>query len=944
MNYKLEDIIDIPLLQSLQDKLNLVYSFPSAIIDNKGNILTAVAWQDICTKFHRAHPQCEKECIKSDKYILEHLHEANPAVSYQCPHGMIDNATPIIIDGNHLGNFFTGQFFLEKPDLEFFKKQAKKYGFDEEEYLKAVKKVPIWTKEKLKLYLDFIKGFIEIISGLGLKNLKEIETRNLIKEGEERYRAIIQNTNDCIWEIDKQGKYCYCSERIEDILGYTVDEMIGKTPFDLMPKDEGERVNAIFQNYVKTKSPIVELENWNLHKNGQLVCLLTNGSPILNKTGKVIGFRGADKDITERKHGELELINAKENAEESKSNLNSLINNREESIWSIDNNYNYIIFNNFFKDTYFAIFNIELKKGLNALDILEPELIEFWKPKYDEALSGNKVIFEFSSQIGNDLHFFEVSLNPIISDGKITGASGLSVDITDRKKAEEVIHQSKATMSAIIENTTDSIWAINTSYEILYVNDAFTEAFQASFGVHLEHGVNLLMALPEPFREQWKSRYNRVLSNERFSLVDKIDLENSSIYIEVFMNPIVIVDKVTGASFFGRDITKRIQAEQEIIDSKEKAEESERLKSAFLANMSHEIRTPMNGILGFSALLEDRGLESEKQQDYIKIIQESGNRMLNTINDIINISKIDSGQMTIDLRMTNINEQIEFIYRFFKPEIEVNGLMFKTRVGLSSNDAMIKSDNEKIIGVLTNLVNNAIKFTKEGSIEFGYEKKGEHLEFFVKDTGSGISRKNRELIFDRFRQGSESLTRNYEGSGLGLTISKSFVELLGGRIWVESEVGKGSTFYFTIPYIAVFKENNAIKDGVSGKEKQTQIKKLKILIVEDDEISDLYITEILEEISSEVLHAKSGIKAIELCKKNPDIDLVLMDIKMPGMGGHEATRQIRQFNKDVIIIAQTAFGLSGDKEKAIEAGCNDYISKPIENKLLYKLIDKNFSN
>jgi len=182
MNYRLEELIDISLLQNLQDKLNVVYSFPSAIIDNDGKVLTAVAWQDICTQFHRKNPDCEKECIKSDQYILEHIQEANPAVSYLCPHGLIDNAAPIIIEGKHLGNFFTGQFFLEKPDLEFFKKQAKLYGFDEKEYLEALKKVPIWTKEKLNLYLDFIKSFIQIIADLGLTNLRGIETNKEIKE------------------------------------------------------------------------------------------------------------------------------------------------------------------------------------------------------------------------------------------------------------------------------------------------------------------------------------------------------------------------------------------------------------------------------------------------------------------------------------------------------------------------------------------------------------------------------------------------------------------------------------------------------------------------------------------------------------------------------------------------------------------------------------------
>ena len=289
MDYRLEDLLDIPLIQGLQEKLNLLYSFPSAIIDNDGKILTAVAWQDICTKFHRTHPECEKKCIKRNQFLLKHIRENNPVASFQCPYGMIDNATPIIIDGHHMGGFFTGQFFHENPDLEFFKNQAKKYGFDEKAYLKAVEKVPVFTKERLTIYLDLITGFIEIIANLGLENLKESKIIKAIKESEERNRAIMQNTNDWIWETDEQGKYNYCSKRIENILGYTVDEVIGKSPFDLMPNEEGERVKAIFQQHIETKSPIVELENWNLHKNGHLVCMLTNGSPKFNGTGNIVG-------------------------------------------------------------------------------------------------------------------------------------------------------------------------------------------------------------------------------------------------------------------------------------------------------------------------------------------------------------------------------------------------------------------------------------------------------------------------------------------------------------------------------------------------------------------------------------------------------------------------------------------------------------------------------
>jgi len=378
----------------------------------------------------------------------------------------------------------------------------------------------------------------------------------------------------------------------------------------------------------------------------------------------------------------------------------------------------------------------------------------------------------------------------------------------------------------------------------------------------------------------------------------------------------------------------------ELIKAKVKAEESDRLKSTFLANMSHEVRTPMNGIIGFTELLKEPNLTNEEQQDYIRTIELCGERMQNTLNDIIDFSKIESGLTKVANKESNINGQIEFIYKFFKPEVESKGLQFLVKNGLPLKEAIIKTDNEKVYAILTNLIKNAIKFTNKGSIEFGYEKKGEYLEFFVKDTGVGIPLIQQQMIFERFRQVNESLDRMYEGSGLGLSISKSYVGMLGGKIWVESEERKGSIFYFTIPYNAILEEKSAIENAVSAEHKEGQIKNLKILVAEDDEISYSLLSKTLQKISKEVIHAKTGLEAVMACRNNPDLDLVLMDIKMPDMDGHEAIRQIRLFNKDIIIIAQTAFILSNDREKAIEAGGNDYISKPINMKLLNELIKK----
>jgi len=246
---------------------------------------------------------------------------------------------------------------------------------------------------------------------------------------------------------------------------------------------------------------------------------------------------------------------------------------------------------------------------------------------------------------------------------------------------------------------------------------------------------------------------------------------------------------------------KKLQEKnEELIKAKELAEENDRLKSAFLANISHEIRTPMNAIIGFSDLLKNPDLTTDKHNKFINIIEESGKRMLNLISDIINISKIESGIVEINISEVNINEEIENIYILLKDDVEKKGINFKFNTHLSFNEAYILTDNIKIYAVLTNLIKNAIKFTTKGFIEFGYTIKNKSLIFYVKDSGKGISEEQQKLIFERFRQGSESLNRNYEGSGLGLAISKAYVELLGGKIWVESELNKGTTFYFSIDY------------------------------------------------------------------------------------------------------------------------------------------------
>ncbi|GIZ07572.1 ATP-binding protein [Flavobacterium sp. UMI-01] len=390
------------------------------------------------------------------------------------------------------------------------------------------------------------------------------------------------------------------------------------------------------------------------------------------------------------------------------------------------------------------------------------------------------------------------------------------------------------------------------------------------------------------------------------------------------------------------DISERKLMEIELQKSKEKAEESDRLKTAFLTNLSHEIRTPMNGILGFSKLLQEPNLEGELQKKYFEIIQKSGERMLNIINDIINISKIEAGLMEIHLQPTNINQKVEFVYNFFKPIAQNASIELILKNSLETKEIHIHTDREKLLAIITNLVNNAIKHTEKGKVEISCYKKNNFIEFSVKDTGIGIARDRHDAIFKRFIQADLKNKKAIQGAGLGLSISKAYVEMLGGNIWVESELGKGSIFYFTIPFHTVI-TNEPAEMTLTSTPNKTLTNKLKILIAEDDKMSELLLTKLVKEFSREIIKARNGKEAVEAMYKHPDIDLIMMDIQMPEMNGHEATREIRKFNQNTIIIAQTAYALIGDKERIIESGCNDCITKPINSNELKSLIFKYFN-
>jgi PAS domain S-box-containing protein len=531
-------------------------------------------------------------------------------------------------------------------------------------------------------------------------------------------------------------------------------------------------------------------------------------------------------------------------------------------------------------------------------------------------------------------------------DDNVIAIEGIVSDITDKKNAEERLIESEAQKKAILNNLPHLAWLKSCDGQFLSVNESFA--------------VSVNRTPREIIGKTDFDIYDQIAA-QRYTDEDKMVVESrKQLYIEAkvddkvwetFKAPIFNSSgEVIGVTGIALEISKRKKNEEEIKEyseklaiqnvklklindelsvAKEKAEEADRLKSAFLANMSHEIRTPMNAILGFATLMRDRKLPDTKQTEFINLININGRQLLNIISDIIDISKIEANQITIFNKNFNINKTLMVLKQNFENQINSLKKPIELRLvtPLPDDDAFIFTDKLRMEQVLSNLLNNAVKFTDKGYIELGYKLNSDDLEiiFYVKDSGIGLTLSEQEVIFERFRQVSSSYNKLYGGTGLGLSISRGLVEKLGGRIWVESEVVEGSTFFVGLPFSHGHKPRPekilfAAYYDWQGK---------TILIAEDEKTNYSLLENIIAPTNARIIWVKNGMDAIEACQANNDIDLVLMDIKMPDMNGLEATKRIRKMKENLPIIAQTAFATPNDEDNCLRAGCNDYLAKPL---------------
>jgi len=851
-----------------------------------------------------------------------------------------------------------------------------------------VKKTPVWenwwqSKDGNLRYIE--DRSVPIYEGNQLIRidgvLRDITGRKKaednLKESEEKFSKAfhLMPVSMAISRLS-DGKYLDLNEAYTRLTGHSRETTIGKSSLELKLWVD-QSVRAKIRKDLQEDKKIQEIPVKFITKSGKILDILY--SAVIIKLGDQQCLISLALDITERNRAEEAL-------REERTLLRTIVDNLPISLYIKDKDGRKIITN-----------PVDLKSigkpesevlGKTDKDLLPSEVAIKTMADDTSILTTGIPVVNKEEFIHNKFDKSQWILTTKIPRKNIAGENigiiGMSLDITERKKAEEQIDshnkrlESMFRISQFKADTSQQLldYAMNEAIELtkskigiihLY-NEETRQLTLVSGSQNVLNGLNITHQSivydfnpPDQLNEVILKRspiiennYESNRKSKKVSTFGNVDVKN---FLSI---PIINNDKIIAIISLANKMTdydtidaqnltvltdsvwkmiEKQRYQEELIIAKEKAVESDKLKSAFLANMSHEIRTPMNAIIGFSEILLKPDLNVEKKNKYTVIVMNSCKKLLSIVDDILDISIIDSGQVEIKKVSTVINEIIFELFTIYDNVAKSSNISIYFHNTLDNISSTIFTDKIRLNQILNNLLNNAFKFTSKGQIDFGYELKDGFMVFYVRDTGIGIPKHLQNVIFERFRQAELELTREYGGTGLGLSISQKLVELLGGKLWVESEPDKGSTFYFTIPYdIGVVEKKQKVKKNVIEKHRLLNKEDFTILVAEDELNNFLYIEEVLNESGINILHAANGIEAVDLCNRNRNIRLILMDIKMPKMNGIEATKEIKKLRPDLRIIALTAFAMESEKRYVLKEGCDDYISKPVSPEYLQKII------
>ena len=784
----------------------------------------------------------------------------------------------------------------------------------------------------------FITGFCFLLlalAGTGLVWIYNRRQRNIYmelykKEKElwqqnEKFKITMDSIGDGVIVTDIHGKVQYINNSATDLTGWRLREAKGKYLDDIYPvknEETGRQENNILLK-VLMHGIVKELANHTIliSKSGKEIPVMDTGAPIYDSDDTVIGIVIAFHDETEKRTQQRLLKKSEEQFREIFEN--SAIG---KSLTEIGGTLN---FNNAFCAilgyTEDELRNKNWKEITHPDDIQESEQIvkSMLEGKVNSAHYEKRYLKKNGETVWCEVH---TTLLRDVNDLPKYFLTAI-VEINERKKAEDKLRESEKRYRLLFDQSPIGIGIADLAGNVLAANPMMERL--TGYSMEELKSVPLTTTYVNPAD---RKELLRILSNSGHIRDWEVRLKRKE---GVIYDALLNIDKIEMGGKQVLFTNMRDITEQKIAE--EKIKENDRLKTAFINNISHEMRTRLNGILGFGELLTDTDLSTEERAKFCTCIKESCDRLLNTVSDYMDMAMIVSGTMKVHKKPFLLYPLIAEVYQETKKQCLKKQTECELSLPAGMEGLILNSDKILIKTVIQKLTDNAIKFTDEGKIMIGFQAYKESLKFFVSDTGRGIARENLQAIFDMFTQEDTSMTRGYDGSGLGLSIAKGIIDLLGGNISVASEKGKGSTFYFTIPWSETMqKEEPArpVSTSITGAEKPL------VLVAEDDESNYHLLEVVLKKSRCDYLYAANGAAAVELCKQNPDINLVLMDVMMPVMNGAEATRLIREFRPDLPIIALTAYAHLGDEHNILNAGCNEYYSKPVLLELLNNLIKK----
>lgn len=820
---------------------------------------------------------------------------------------------------------------IKKEDIEG--KTARMVLPGIEEYIKRYAKVALQGEEQsfetfyrplniwfLVYAFSYTKGEFTVIFS-DITDRKRIEAE--LRLSEAAMEAFFDSSPGILNLFDNELRFIKTDRLTPGFFGLDQQSIKGKSILDLNPKLAVKHLIPIKESILANGNPVLNTQINNLNPlNTEEEFFSMSFFPVPLPNGE-IGIGAIGSDITSQKRAEKTLALEQELFQSIFDNIPVMITIYDPNLKNFR-------------------FNAALKRilGWEEEDALEGDFVSKVYPNpvlYQEVVnfmvsleSGWK---EFTATAKDGSKLETSWANILLSDGVLIG---IGIDISERKAARQKLLENEERFRTLADNISPFAWMADENGWIFWYNKQWFDYT----GTKLDEvkGWGWKKVFHPDHRERVVSSFKKALeTGENWEDTFPIRAKDGS--YGWFLSRALPIRDENGRiiRWFGSntDITQLRAAKEDLIVAKEKAEENDRLKSAFMANMSHEIRTPMTGILGFTDLLKMPDLSEEKKKAYLDIIETSGHRMLQIINDLIDISKIEAGQIEINYSDTDISKLLNELLLFFIPDSNKKEIFLKLNNKVTDDKSFTRTDKTKLTQILSNLIKNALKFTHQGTIEFGCELKNNFYHFYVKDTGIGINEQFHDKIFERFRQGEVNSSEKTEGVGLGLAISKAYVELLGGAIHVESAPGQGSKFHFTIPYL----QATVIQPSAPEEHKVEQsLPNLKILIAEDEEGIYYLLREILRRNNIETVYASNGQDAIDKMKEHSDIKLILMDTKMPKMNGLEATRIIKSTNPSIPIIALSAFSSELDRNNALEAGCDDYLVKPMDRKSLLEKI------